>query len=103
MLCRIGGHSLRCSARRSVATRGKLAGRKFSVYTSSNAAAPSTASPLGGLTVELDRIAPRFEVSASQITILDSPSSFYQTLKVCREITMAMALDRTNWSLLAIG
>ncbi|KAJ9257016.1 hypothetical protein DTO195F2_5695 [Paecilomyces variotii] len=81
MLCRIGGHSLRCSARRSVATRGKLAGRKFSVYTSSNAAIPSTASPLGGLTVELDRIAPRFEVSASQITILDSPSSFYQTLK----------------------
>ena len=48
----------------------------------------SSASPLGTVAVELDRIAPRFEIPASQITILDSPSSFYSTLKVreCAEI-----------------
>jgi CDP-diacylglycerol--glycerol-3-phosphate 3-phosphatidyltransferase len=34
-----------------------------------------------GITIELDRIAPRFEVPASQITILDSPANFYSTLK----------------------
>ncbi|KAI5304901.1 CDP-diacylglycerol--glycerol-3-phosphate 3-phosphatidyltransferase [Ascosphaera pollenicola] len=36
---------------------------------------------MGALTVELDQIAPRFEVPACQITILDSPAQFYQTLK----------------------
>ncbi|KKA21881.1 CDP-diacylglycerol--glycerol-3-phosphate 3-phosphatidyltransferase [Rasamsonia emersonii CBS 393.64] len=80
MLKRVGEHALRCTPRRPVIRR-KLSARKFSVYTSSSASATSTASPLGGLTVELDRIAPRFEVPASKITILDSPSSFYQTLK----------------------
>lgn len=94
MFRRIGGHCFRCATRRSVTARGKLTGRKFSAYTSSNAAAPSTASPLGGITVELDRIAPRFEVSASQITILDSPSSFYQTLKVCPAIAIAILAGR---------
>ncbi|KAL9624614.1 MAG: hypothetical protein Q9160_001279 [Pyrenula sp. 1 TL-2023] len=33
------------------------------------------------LTTELDRIAPRFDIDASQIDVLDSPSSFYETLK----------------------
>ncbi|KAI5282426.1 CDP-diacylglycerol--glycerol-3-phosphate 3-phosphatidyltransferase, partial [Ascosphaera aggregata] len=41
----------------------------------------SASTPLGAITVELDQIAPRFEVSVSQITILDSPALFYQTLK----------------------
>lgn len=45
------------------------------------ASTASSASPLGTVAVELDRIAPRFEIPASQITILDSPSSFYSTLK----------------------
>ncbi len=43
---------------------------------------PSPVSMLGGLTNELDRIAPRFEIQASQIEILESPNLFYETLKV---------------------
>ncbi|RAO73649.1 uncharacterized protein BHQ10_009661 [Talaromyces amestolkiae] len=80
MFKRVGEHALRCSCKRPVVRR-QVATRKFSVYSNSNASIASTASPLGGLTTELDRIAPRFEVSASKITILDSPSSFYETLK----------------------
>ncbi|OKL64311.1 hypothetical protein UA08_00219 [Talaromyces atroroseus] len=80
MFKRVGEHAVRCTCRRS-AIRRQVAVRKFSVYNSPNAPATSTASPLGGLTTELDRIAPRFEVPSSKITILDSPSSFYETLK----------------------
>ncbi|KAI9760207.1 MAG: hypothetical protein M4579_001823 [Chaenotheca gracillima] len=36
---------------------------------------------LGGLYNELDRLAPRFEIQASQIDILQSPSEFYEVLK----------------------
>lgn len=81
MFKRVGEHALRCSCKRPVVRR-QVATRKFSVYSNPNASVASTASPLGGLTAELDRIAPRFEVSASKITILDSPSSFYEILKV---------------------
>ncbi|KAI9837508.1 MAG: hypothetical protein M1819_007158 [Sarea resinae] len=41
----------------------------------------SSASVLGSLSSELDRLAPRFDVEASQIRILQSPSQFYETLK----------------------
>ncbi|KAH0537380.1 hypothetical protein FGG08_005822 [Glutinoglossum americanum] len=37
---------------------------------------------LGGLTSELDRIAPRFDIHASQVRILQTPTEFYDTLKV---------------------
>lgn len=84
MFQRIGGNALRCAGRRPIA-RKRLYDRKFSAYTSNaSTAAPSSASPLGTITVELDRVAPRFEVPASKITILDSPASFYTTLKVSR-------------------
>jgi hypothetical protein len=36
------------------------------------------------LSDELDRLAPRFDVEASQIKILRSPTEFYETLKVGR-------------------
>ena len=39
-------------------------------------------SRLADISTELDRIAPKFEISASQVSILDSPASFYGTLKV---------------------
>jgi hypothetical protein len=81
MFKRVGEHAVRCSCKRPVVRR-QIATRRFSVYNNPNASVASTASPLGGLTTELDRIAPRFEVPASRITILDSPSSFYETLKV---------------------
>ncbi|MCJ1282989.1 CDP-diacylglycerol--glycerol-3-phosphate 3-phosphatidyltransferase [Xylographa opegraphella] len=36
---------------------------------------------LGGITTELDRIAPRIDLRADQIEILEGPSEFYDTLK----------------------
>ncbi|KAJ5663411.1 CDP-diacylglycerol--glycerol-3-phosphate 3-phosphatidyltransferase [Penicillium longicatenatum] len=79
MFGRIGGQALRCATRRPIARRN-LPGRKFS-HAAANASAAPAPSPLGGITVELDRIAPRFEISASQVTILNSPAQFYSTLK----------------------
>ncbi|KAJ5573647.1 CDP-diacylglycerol-glycerol-3-phosphate 3-phosphatidyltransferase [Penicillium hispanicum] len=80
MFGRIGGATLRCAARRPVARR-RLCDRKFSAHTAANTHAAAAPSPLGGITIELDRIAPRFEIPASQISILDSPANFYSTLK----------------------
>ena len=48
----------------------------------SNANAPGPA--VRALSDELDRLAPRFDVEASQIKILRSPTEFYETLKVGR-------------------
>ncbi|OXV07456.1 hypothetical protein Egran_04777 [Elaphomyces granulatus] len=81
MLKRLGGHTLRCSAWRRLPVQGKFSARNISIYSIPDVVAASTASPLGGLTIELDRIAPRFEVPASKILILDSPGAFYETLK----------------------
>ena len=41
----------------------------------------TNASILGGVTAELDRIAPGFEIRAEQIQVLEGPSEFYETLK----------------------
>jgi hypothetical protein len=47
------------------------------------AAAPqSQASMLATVTTDLDRIAPRFEMQPDQITIIQTPAEFYETLKV---------------------
>ncbi|KAI9710794.1 MAG: hypothetical protein M1812_007342 [Candelaria pacifica] len=54
--------------------------RRFS--TSGSTPSPSSnLSILGGLTNELDRIAPRFEIHGSQIQVLRTPNEFYETLK----------------------
>jgi CDP-diacylglycerol--glycerol-3-phosphate 3-phosphatidyltransferase len=83
MFGRIGGQALRSAGRRPIA-RPRLYARNFSAQSGTNATtAASAPSPLAGITSELDRIAPRFEVPATQITIIDSPTSFYSTLKVC--------------------
>ncbi|WEW56599.1 CDP-diacylglycerol--glycerol-3-phosphate 3-phosphatidyltransferase [Emydomyces testavorans] len=82
MFSRVGGRCLPCCRRRAVQVSIRV--RKFTSNTNTAAATASYAgssSPLGALTVELDRIAPRFEIHASHITIIDSPSSFYKTLK----------------------
>lgn len=42
----------------------------------------SPVAALGGLSNELDRLSPRFDINASQLTILKDPSEFYETLKV---------------------
>lgn len=41
----------------------------------------SSAAPLASITSELDKLSPRFDISADNIEILRSPSDFYQTLK----------------------
>jgi len=56
-------------------------------YTTSSATtawpiAQSPTSILGTLTIELDKISPRFELHSSQIRILKSPVDFYEALKV---------------------
>jgi CDP-diacylglycerol--glycerol-3-phosphate 3-phosphatidyltransferase len=42
---------------------------------------------LAAITSELDRVSPCFEVPASRIKILESPATFYSTLKVCLFLT----------------
>jgi CDP-diacylglycerol--glycerol-3-phosphate 3-phosphatidyltransferase len=44
----------------------------------------SQASMLATITTDLDKIAPRFEVQPDQITIIQTPAEFYETLKVGR-------------------
>ncbi|KAI4138993.1 MAG: hypothetical protein L6R39_006508, partial [Caloplaca ligustica] len=38
-------------------------------------------SPLAGVTAQLDQLAPRIDLSADQIEVLDGPVEFYETLK----------------------
>jgi hypothetical protein len=42
----------------------------------------SQASMLATITTDLDKIAPRFELQPDQITIIQTPAEFYETLKV---------------------
>lgn len=73
-----------CTLRRQtnrVVCRTRTSRRKLSSAPSASPQSPTT-NPFVGLTTELDRIAPRFDIEASQIDVLDSPSSFYETLKV---------------------
>ncbi|KAK2792782.1 CDP-diacylglycerol--glycerol-3-phosphate 3-phosphatidyltransferase [Onygenales sp. PD_12] len=79
MIKRIGAQALRYSCRKPPTPRRSI--RKFTTHPTSTPASSSPVSPLGSITVELDNIAPRFEVQASQISILDSPSAFYEALK----------------------
>lgn len=66
----------------------RIAARRFSSSSASSAAghgaaaAAPTAHPLAGVASQLDHIAPRFEIDPDDIQILDSPTAFYETLKV---------------------
>jgi hypothetical protein len=42
----------------------------------------SQASMLATITTDLDKIAPRFEIQPEQVTIIQTPTEFYETLKV---------------------
>lgn len=59
--------------------------RRLSSSASAPTVAPlmgqSPAAPLSSITSELDKLAPRFDVSADDIQILQSPSEFFETLK----------------------
>jgi CDP-diacylglycerol---glycerol-3-phosphate 3-phosphatidyltransferase len=56
--------------------------RKFSTPPLSPQPSASTAHPLVGVTTQFDHVAPRFEIEPSEIKILNSPTAFYETLKV---------------------
>jgi CDP-diacylglycerol--glycerol-3-phosphate 3-phosphatidyltransferase len=43
---------------------------------------PSQASMLTAITTDLDKLAPKFEIDPDQITIIQTPAEFYETLKV---------------------
>lgn len=53
-----------------------------SASTPSNVLPVSHMSALGGITSELDRLAPRIDIRADQIKILGGPKEFYDTLKI---------------------
>ncbi|KPI42359.1 CDP-diacylglycerol--glycerol-3-phosphate 3-phosphatidyltransferase [Cyphellophora attinorum] len=85
MLARSAGPRLfrQCICQRSPnVPRIRVNGRRFSSSSAPSAhnATPS-AHPLAGVASQIDSVAPRFEVEASQIDILDSPAAFYETLK----------------------
>ncbi|MCJ1256662.1 CDP-diacylglycerol--glycerol-3-phosphate 3-phosphatidyltransferase [Lignoscripta atroalba] len=44
-------------------------------------AQPTNVSVLGGISSELDRLAPRIDIRADQIKVLEGPTEFYDTLK----------------------
>ncbi|EEH06145.1 CDP-diacylglycerol-glycerol-3-phosphate 3-phosphatidyltransferase [Histoplasma capsulatum G186AR] len=80
MIKHIGLQTLRSSCRRTSITPWRSV-RKFASHPYQTQSTSSPASPLGVITAELDNIAPRFEIQPSQISILDSPANFYDTLK----------------------
>lgn len=66
---------------------GSFQRRKASTASTTPTTPPSAASPLASITSELDKISPRFDVSASSIEILRGPPEFYETLKVLSQNT----------------
>jgi CDP-diacylglycerol--glycerol-3-phosphate 3-phosphatidyltransferase len=96
---------LRCSATRRGLTAGRSRlvqgkARRYSTssgHTSASSASP--AAPLSAFTNELDKIAPRFDIQGSQISILRTPAEFYETLKE----KIRKAEDRIFLSTLYIG
>jgi len=67
--------------------RSAAARRRFATASSASAplrdgAAAAQQGQLAAFTEELDRIAPRFDVSGEQVRVLRSPEEFYETLKV---------------------
>lgn len=58
--------------------------RRYASSASRTSPAPASdvVSPLVGLSDELNRIAPRFDVDADDVQILRGPTEFYKVLKV---------------------
>src|ERR1700761_4572999 len=56
--------------------------RRYSATSVQYAQPSSPLSVFGGLMTELDKISPRFDISASEIQIIPGPVEFYTALKV---------------------
>lgn len=70
-----------------------------------SSALQSQASMLATITTDLDKIAPRFEMQPDQITVIQTPAEFYETLKVgwiCFLViyfsTICLSSMRLSWS-----
>jgi len=62
------------------------------------ASVAAKAHPWAGVTSQIDNVAPRFEVDASQIEIIDSPTAFYETLKVNPSTTRVGKTLLSSWA-----
>lgn len=80
---------LRCIARRSLranvnlkVTRSYAQAAGAKTTTAITSPVEPSAQAIKALTTELDKTIPRFDIEASQIRILETPTEFYETLKV---------------------
>jgi CDP-diacylglycerol---glycerol-3-phosphate 3-phosphatidyltransferase len=82
-------------------SHGLYSQRSFSSSSTMTAESTSTTpvNALGSLTSELDKLAPRFELRPSQLTVLTTPDAFYSTLKD----KILQAKERVFLSTLYIG
>ncbi|TKA73894.1 hypothetical protein B0A55_03793 [Friedmanniomyces simplex] len=71
----------------------------YSAPVAASHSAPSAASPIASITSELDKLTPRFDVSADSIEIIKSPSDFFEALK----FKIAKARRRVYLSTLYVG
>lgn len=97
MLARnVGARALRQCASKTRIPTARVPVRRFSASSSapSNAAPTPTAHPLAGVATQLDHVAPRFEIDPSEIEIIDSPTAFYETLKVWVNAAASKKTDR---------
>ena len=96
-------HIAKCSLRRSYVKQSSkwfLPRRQMLSMASETAAQQiANASILAGVTTELDRLAPRIDVKADQVNIIEGPAEFYETLKQ----KIGRATDRIYLSTLYIG
>jgi CDP-diacylglycerol--glycerol-3-phosphate 3-phosphatidyltransferase len=68
-----------------VPSRPTKAARRYSTADApamASSTPPSQASMLTAITTDLDKLAPKFEIDPDQITIIQTPAEFYETLKV---------------------
>lgn len=75
-----------CSCIRPVRSAGAVRSASRRHVSTSSVPVPvsvaAKAHPWAGVTSQIDNVAPRFEIDASQIEIIDSPTAFYESLKV---------------------
>lgn len=88
-------HVSRNAARQQSSKYGRVQRRYSSSSTAPapTAASASTAAPLASITNELDKLSPRFDISANSIEILRDPAQFYDVLKVSKNSMSPAAVE----------
>lgn len=86
----------RIAGRRIVRTPARTLRRYSTANAPMAASTPqSQASMLATITSDLDRIAPKFEMRPEQIEIIQTPTEFYETLKVGSFLRVIVLLQTT--------